>query len=77
MIAAFSGACRVAHACASIQDADEQEEEDEGLAGEAPVALVEEGAIEAYTEARQEQLKQMEEIKAKVIYYMICGGGES
>ena len=36
------------------------------VAGEAPVLLREEGAIEAYTEARSEQQKQLEEFKAKV-----------
>ena len=36
------------------------------VAGEAPVLLREEGAIEAYTEARSEQQKQLEELKAKV-----------
>jgi len=36
------------------------------VAGEAPVLLKEEGAIEAYTEARSEQQKQLEELKAKV-----------
>ena len=36
------------------------------VAGEAPVLLREEGAIEAYAEARSEQQKQLEELKAKV-----------
>lgn len=43
------------------------------VAGEGPVALREEGAIEAYTEARQEQLKQMEELKAKVMWVWLVG----
>lgn len=46
---------------------EEDEEMARAVAGEGPVALREEGAIEAYTEARQEQLKQMEELKAKVM----------
>ena len=50
---------------------EEDEEMAAAVAGEGPVALREEGAIEAYTEARQEQLKQMEELKAKVIGWLV------
>lgn len=54
-----------------VMDAEEGEgledaEMAQAVAGEEPVLLREEGAVEAYAEARSEQQKQLEELKLKV-----------
>lgn len=54
-----------------VMDAEEGEgledaEMAQAVAGEEPVLLQEEGAVEAYAEARSEQQKQLEELKLKV-----------